>query len=150
MDSAFKYIIANKGLDTEASYPYTAKDGTTCKYTAANSGGTLKNYTDVKAKSEADLENAVKNVGPVSIAIDASTKAFQLYTSGVYVDSKCSSTRLDHGVLAVGYGTDATQGAYWIVKNSWGLTWGLDGYIWMGKNMNNQCGVATSASYPTA
>jgi cathepsin L len=147
MDSAFKYVIANGGLDTEASYPYTAMDGTVCKYVAANSGATISKYTDVAAGSEPDLLKAV-TLAPVSIAIDASQNSFQLYKSGVYTDPACSSTRLDHGVLAIGYGADGASD-YWIVKNSWGTSWGLAGYIHMARNTKNMCGVATMASYPT-
>jgi cathepsin L len=146
MDSAFKYIIANKGIDTEASYPYTARDGT-CHYNPANIGATISSYRDVARGSESGLQSAL-NGQPVSVAIDASQRSFQLYKSGVYYEAHCSSTRLDHGVLAVGYGSDA--GAYWIVKNSWGTGWGMSGYIQMSKDRQNNCGIATSASYALA
>jgi cathepsin L len=146
MDSAFKYIISVKGLDTESSYPYTARDGQ-CKFNAANIGTKITSYKDVQKGSEASLQTAVSGQ-PVSVAIDASHSSFQLYHSGIYFESKCSSSQLDHGVLAVGYGTN--NGNYWIVKNSWGTSWGAQGYILMSKDKSNNCGIATASSYPVA
>jgi len=146
MDDAFKYIIANKGIDTESSYPYTAATKFDCKYKAADSASTLSNFKDVTSGSETALADAAK-ITPISVAIDASHNSFQLYTSGVYYEPACSSTQLDHGVLVVGYGSD-NGSDYWIVKNSWGTTWGMSGYIWMSRNKDNNCGIATMASYP--
>jgi cathepsin L len=90
MDYAFEYIISNKGLDTESSYPYTARDGS-CKFNPANVGGTLSSYKDVQAGSEAALQSAVATVGPISVAIDASHNSFQFYKTGVYNEPTCSS-----------------------------------------------------------
>jgi len=147
MTRAFTWIINNKGIDTEASYPYHASLGT-CKFTIANSGASISSYKNVAAGSE-DALAAALNTQPVSVAIDAGHNSFQLYKSGVYYESACSSSRLDHGVLAVGYGTDdATKADYWIVKNSWGTVWGTQGYILMARNRQNNCGIATQASYP--
>jgi len=155
MDNAFKYIKLNGGIDTEASYPYTAKTGKVCLYNATNKGANLTSWTDIPMGSEIDLQKAVASVGPVSIAIDAHLPTFQHYKTGVYHDHKCSNRHLDHGVLAVGYGTlkhpveDGKPKDFWIVKNSWGPTWGDNGYILMARNKRNACGVATHAVYPT-
>jgi len=150
MDSAFKYIIqSSKGLDTESSYPYTARDGT-CKFNAANIGTKISSYKDVPRGSESGLTSAI-NSNPVSVAIDAAHSSFQLYHSGVYYESRCSASQLDHGVLAVGYGSNGGANQdYYIVKNSWGTSWGAQGYILMSRNRNNNCGIATASSYPVA
>merc|ERR1711915_73651 len=152
MDFAFKYIKDNKGIDTEESYPYTAKQGHKCLFNKENIGATLTSWTDVKSRSEEDLEAAVATVGPVSVAIDAGHRGFQMYKSGVYHELLCSSTRMNHGVLAVGYGSIKNwlgkEDKYWIVKNSWGTSWGNKGYINMAKEASNMCGIATAASFP--
>nr|ACO14903.1 Cathepsin L precursor [Caligus clemensi] len=148
MDFAFTYIRDNKGIDTEASYPYEGIDGH-CHYNPKNKGGSDIGFVDIKKGSEKDLKKAVAGVGPISVAIDASHMSFQFYSHGVYVESKCSSEELDHGVLVVGFGTDSVSGEdYWLVKNSWSEKWGDQGYIKMARNKENMCGIASSASYP--
>jgi len=145
MDDGFQYIMDNKGIDTEKSYPYTAEDGN-CVYNKANCASTVTSFTDVTSGSESALLTAVYSA-PTSVAIDASQSSFQFYSGGVYDEPNCSSQQLDHGVLAVGYGTDNGVD-YWLVKNSWGTSWGMSGYIEMSRNKNNQCGIATMASLP--
>ena len=148
MDQSFQYIEASGGLETESDYPYTAKKDD-CTFDQSKAVATCTGYTDVESGSETDLQSAVATVGPVSVAIDANHQSFQSYKSGVYDEPECSSIQLDHGVLVVGYGTDSDSGKdYWLVKNSWAETWGDDGYIKMSRNNDNQCGIATSASYP--
>jgi cathepsin L len=145
MDNAFKYI-RDQGIESEADYPYTAVTNN-CKYSAGKVVTKVTGFTDIKHGDEADLQNALATVGPVSIAIDASHSSFQFYKAGVYNEKRCSSTSLDHGVLAVGYGNENGDD-FWLVKNSWGTSWGVNGLIKMSRNANNQCGVASMASYP--
>lgn len=147
MDQAFTYIKVNKGIDTEKSYPYEAVDGN-CRFKKANVGATDKGFKDIEAGSEDDLTNAIATVGPISVAIDASQDSFQLYSKGVYYEPGCSSDELDHGVLAVGYGKDSKGEKYYIVKNSWGTSWGDQGFIMMSRGKQNNCGIASAASYP--
>jgi cathepsin L len=143
MDNAFKYI-ENAALELEASYPYTGRDGS-CHYESSKGVGTVVNYKDVTRNSPAQLKAAIA-LAPVSIAIEADQTAFQSYTSGV-LTTGCG-TQLDHGVLAVGYGTEGGQ-EYFLVKNSWGPSWGDAGYIKIGAGQSNVCGILSSASYPT-
>jgi cathepsin L len=144
---AFTYWRYFHGANRESDYAYTGVQGT-CHTTDYEEIVKLSGYKSTEAYSESALEEAVGSVGPVTIAIDASKWSFQLYTSGIYYEPKCSQYSLDHQVLAVGYGSDS-DGDYWIVKNSWGESWGIDGYIWMARNRNNNCGVASDGSYPT-
>jgi len=148
MDYAFVYVYNNKGIDTEKSYPYEGEDDK-CRYNPNNKGAEVTGLVDIPSGSEQDLQQAVAQVGPISVAIDANHDSFGLYASGVYNEPACSSYDLGHAVLAVGYGTAKKGGDYWLVKNSWGTDWGMKGYIMMSRNKNNQCGIATAASYPT-
>merc|ERR1712094_126341 len=101
MDYAFAFY-EKTSVATEASYAYTGRDGT-CKssYTAAIPEGGVTGYKDISIES--DLLFAVANTGPISVAIEADQSSFQLYSGGVL--SGNSGKNLDHGVLAVGFGT---------------------------------------------
>jgi cathepsin L len=110
-------------------------------------GATCTGYVDIPHEDVTALQQAVATVGPISVAMDASQTTFRFYKSGVYYDSQCSETKLDHGVLAVGYG-ELNSEAYWLVKNSWGTSWGDAGYFMIAQR-DNDCGIATQASYPT-
>ncbi|KYR02954.1 cysteine proteinase [Tieghemostelium lacteum] len=226
---AYKYVIENGGIDTEASYPYTAENGKDgCQFNPDNVGATIDNFNFVLPFfSEKALEYMVTQ-RPISVSIDAAQPSFQLYSGGIYFEPKCSTTFLTHDVLAVGYGSGipsndttstgsasedswsgtvtssatattasgsgtssssqssayqtsgsqsggwsasvtssdgattstpvpSTSGSsssgsgsnnYWIVKNSWTRQWGIDGYIYMSKDRNNNCGIASYAKWP--
>merc|ERR1711924_156803 len=142
-DYAFAFY-EKTSVASEDSYAYTGRDGT-CKssYTAAIPEGGVTGYKDIS--NEADLLDAVVNTGPVSVAIEADQMSFQMYSGGV-LTGNCG-TNLDHGVLAVGYGTDSGTD-FWKVKNSWGSSWGMDGYVLIQRGVN-KCGIADGPpSYP--
>jgi cathepsin L len=146
MDYAFAYIKSNHGIDTESSYPYTARQGQ-CKFSKDKVGATDSGFVDIPRGDIDALKQALATVGPISVAIDASHPSFQFYHKGVYDEPSCSSYQLDHGVLAVGYGNYKGKD-YFLVKNSWAATWGISGYIMMTRDSTNQCGIASQASYP--
>jgi len=141
MQDAFKYVMANS-IETEAAYPYTAKDGV-CQSKAGVFK--IKSYKNVPHRSSAALASACDKQ-PISISIDA--EHIMKYSGGVY-DNKLCGESLDHGVLLVGYDT-----AVWKVKNSWGTTWGMQGYILFSRTavpdiFGGICGILLDASYPT-
>jgi len=147
MDQAFQYVMDNGGLCTEAAYPYKAVDGT-CQTTCTKTL-TISGFTDVTPNNSTALLNACA-LRPISIAVDAAGSDWQFYSGGVISDSGCG-TQLDHGVLLVGYKT-STNPAYWIVKNSWGSSWGNQGYIYIKNDKGNDdgiCGINMDPSYAT-
>ncbi|XP_050367823.1 low-temperature-induced cysteine proteinase-like [Argentina anserina] len=154
MDYAFEWVISNGGIDTESDYPYTSTTGFdgTCNVTKEETSKvvTIDSYTDVP-ETEAGLFSAVLQQ-PISVGIDGSTWDFQLYSSGIY-DGDCSDdpNEIDHAVLIVGYGSESGED-YWIVKNSWGTSWGIEGYFYLRRNTDltyGVCAVNAMASYPT-
>ncbi|KAG8491986.1 hypothetical protein CXB51_015339 [Gossypium anomalum] len=148
MDYAFEFIIKNGGIDTEEDYPYTNHNGRCDTYRKNAKVVSIEAYENVPENDEVALQKAVSNQ-PVSVAIEAGGRAFQLYQSGIF-DGKCG-TQLDHGVTIVGYGTENGKD-YWIVRNSWGDNWGEAGYVRMERNVvdtkTGKCGIAMEASYP--
>ncbi|XP_015742039.1 cathepsin L1-like isoform X2 [Coturnix japonica] len=150
MTRAFQYVHDNGGMNSERVYPYQAKDTSSCRYNPGDRAANCSTVWLVAPGSEAALEQAVAAVGPVSVAVDASSFFFHFYKSGIFSSMFCSQ-KVNHGMLAVGYGTSQEGGkntSYWILKNSWSEVWGEQGYIRLLKGANNHCGVASQASFP--
>lgn len=145
MDSAFEYAI-DTGMCSESAYPYTASVGTCHTCTTVTK---IVKCSDVPANNQVALKEAVTK-GPVSIAIEADTAIFQSYSKGVITSAACG-TNLDHGVLIVGYGIQDNI-KYWLVKNSWGTSWGDQGYVKIERSDKTNdpgiCGVAMQPSFP--
>ncbi|KAJ4781393.1 Cysteine protease [Rhynchospora pubera] len=149
-DNAFKWVIKNGGIDSEEDYAYTAQNGTCDATKTKHFTASITGYEDVPSFNETALMNAVANQ-PVTVSIDAGGLFFQFYSSGIF-RGPCG-LNLDHAVTAVGYGGDGPFGKYWIVRNSWGSTWGEQGYIRMWKDSgvpSGLCGIALDSSYPIA
>ena len=147
MELAFQYIIDN-GLCSNLSYPYTAEDNQCEK--DCKSLVQISNYSDIIKNNEEILKYAVQHQ-PISLAIQANKRSFQMYKSGIYSDPYCGF-ELDHGVLLIGYGYDKTYDMdYWIIKNSWSDSWGENGYIRIQRNIDDKrglCGIAMDPSVP--
>jgi len=144
---------AEGGLCTESAYPYSATTKTYECQSMEASCSRIEQVTGVNTvrTSATALENAL-SVTAVSIAIEADQRSFQMYEQGVFTGT-CGDS-LDHGVLAVGYGTSSDGGDFWKVKNSWGPTWGESGYIRLCRNCNKngrkgQCGILSQPLYPS-
>jgi C1A family cysteine protease len=154
MDYGFQYIINNKGISSESDYPYTSVANTCVNNKTINLVSRITRFIEIPINSESELMNAVSQQ-PVSVAIEVDQSIFQFYSSGV-LTAKCgnnlgSGPVPDHSVLAVGYGSMNNQD-YWIVKNSWGVDWGMNGYVLLGRGpqygTRGQCGIQMDPSYP--
>jgi cathepsin L len=138
MDYAFQYLEGN-GQELETAYPYTANTDS-CTWNKDKAKVKVGGYKDI-GTNDADLAAAIAE-GPVSVGV-AANDYWQSYSGGVVTIDECPNGQLDHGVVAVGYSPD-----YWIVRNSWGPSWGESGYIRLSRK-DNVCGIWNSASYPT-
>ncbi|CAL4919121.1 unnamed protein product [Urochloa decumbens] len=147
MDDAFQFIARRGGLASESGYPYNGDDGTCRSSAAASRAASIRGYEDVPPNDEAALAAAVAHQ-PVSVAINGADPAFKFYAGGVLA-GRCG-TDLDHAITAVGYGTASDGTRYWVMKNSWGASWGEGGYVRIrrGDRGAGVCGLAKMPSYP--
>ncbi|XP_072211634.1 digestive cysteine proteinase 1-like isoform X3 [Excalfactoria chinensis] len=145
---AYEWIKKHGGIASTESYgPYLGQNGY-CHYNQSELVAPLAGYVTVEPGNAEALKAALFKHGPIAVNIDASHKSFTFYANGVYEEPHCGNetSELDHAVLAVGYGVLHGK-SYWLIKNSWSTYWGNDGYILMAMKDNN-CGVATAASFP--
>ena len=154
MDNAFLFDENSTGICSEEDYPYVGHRQWLKGCTAQK--GLCDSVTHTRVQTFVDVNNTEHALmealawQPVSVAIEADQQSFQFYKSGVYNDPECGN-RLDHGVAAVGYGTTDNGQDYWVVRNSWGSSWGAEGYIKMSRqsnNVNGTCGILSFASRP--
>ncbi|XVF14626.1 hypothetical protein REPUB_Repub09cG0077300 [Reevesia pubescens] len=136
MQKAYKFIIKNGGITGEENYPYKGEDGVCDIIKARNHAATISGYETLPENNEKCLQNAVARQ-PVSVAIDAGSYEFQLYSEGIFTGF--CGYELNHGVTIVGYGEDGGS-KYWLVKNSWGTNWGESGYVRMQREFTDQRG----------
>lgn len=147
MDDAFRYVV-DHGIQKEDDYPYVARDQT-CKAQTEKFVTSMEDWVDVPASNGQYLEDCVARA-TVSVAVDATF--FWSYTGGIVAEGTCGKGN-NHGVAIVGYGTD-TEGTgkdYWIVRNCWGTSWGMEGYMWIEKNVQREgkgtCAIREKASF---
>uniref|UniRef100_A0A668ACS4 Cathepsin 12 n=1 Tax=Myripristis murdjan TaxID=586833 RepID=A0A668ACS4_9TELE len=146
MANAYDYVI-NNGLQSTSTYPYTSVDTQPCFYDSRLSVAHISDYRFIPKGDEQALADAVATIGPITVAIDADHPSFLFYSSGIYEEPNCNPNNLSHAVLLVGYGSEEGQD-YWIIKNSWGTSWGEGGYMRLIRDGSNTCGIASYALYP--
>ncbi|KAK9220730.1 hypothetical protein WN944_009153 [Citrus x changshan-huyou] len=141
-DIAFKYIIKNQGIATEADYPYHQVQGSCGRKHAT--AAKISSYEVLPSGDEQALLKAV-SMQPVSINIEGTGPDFKNYKGGIF-NGVCG-TQLDHAVTIIGFGTTEDGTKYWLIKNSWGDTWGEAGYMRIQRD-EGLCGIGTQAAYP--
>ncbi|CAJ1962084.1 unnamed protein product [Cylindrotheca closterium] len=157
---AFEYIKYAGGMDSEQEYPYLAKENDSCQLSPLGFAAEVAQIYNITSGDEDDLTTAIAAAGPVSVAYQVSPD-FRFYSHGVY-DSfnattnhtmcKSDAMSVNHAVVAVGYGEteaakDKSSVPYYIIRNSWSTSWGMEGYFWI-KRGENLCGISDCASYP--
>lgn len=153
MGGSYEWIQTNGGLCSEFEYAYVSGETgrkESCRTCTNVPGSDVRQVRRVTPNSDEAMMSALMTQ-PVSVAIQADSRDFQLYKSGVFTGD--CGTALDHGVLLVGYGVQDDAGAYYIMKNSWGSSWGEDGYCYLGRGAqyndgHGQCGVLMQGVYP--
>jgi len=145
---AFDYVLYHGGINPETVYSYEEGQGD-CRFNNYEIAANLTWAKRILSESEDDVYKAVGGIGPVSVSMDGQEQSFFFYQSGIYYEPLCNPHDLNHAVLAIGYGSENDRD-YWLLKNSWGETWGEKGYMKLARNSGNMCGIATNAAFPIA
>jgi len=139
---AMSWIIQQGGQDAESCYPYTAQDGN-CASSQCTPVNKISSTSSI-SQDEGSIYTALQNNGPLSICCDA--EAWQNYNGGILSASQCGDN-VDHAIQLTGY--SSSQGGYWIVRNSWGASWGESGFIWLQYGQNT-CDITSEVTAATA
>ncbi|XP_050330686.1 procathepsin L-like [Bactrocera neohumeralis] len=147
-ERSFLYIRDNGGINAAAAYPYRAQLDAECLFDASAIAAKSKGFVKITPDDEDALKAAVATVGPIAVKVNAKCFRKQFYRQGIFNDKLCEERKPNHAMLLVGYGRDNTTNMdYWILKNSWGVSWGMDGYINVPRHVNFG-GIAIRPSYP--
>lgn len=147
MSQSFDYMIEN-GIESEFDYPYTGMNAT-CQVNKSNVILRIKGYVQLPPGDENTLMKAVAKIGPISAAMEVTNNTRQFVGRSIFYDRTChrSSDYMNHAVLIVGYGS-YNGFDYWLIKNSWGESFGDNGYAKIARNKGNHCNIATDVSFP--
>lgn len=141
---AFNFITEQNGIAYGDKYPYLDKKDT-CKYAKGISGAQIKGFASIPPKDEDAMKTVIATQGPLACSVNG-LESLLLYKRGIYADEECNNGEVNHSILVVGYGTEKGED-YWIIKNSWDVNWGEDGYFRLPRG-KNFCGIASECSYP--
>jgi cathepsin L len=144
MTSSFSYVISTGGVERAEDYPYTGTDDT-CTFNARKVMAKFSSFKNIPAGDEQAFTEAL-TIAPVASAVSAQDTGFLYYSSGIFDSATCNTTQPCHGIGVVGYGSNE-QGDYYILKNTWGVTWGMEGYMYLARNKGNMCNIALDGSY---
>ncbi|KAF5270408.1 hypothetical protein FQR65_LT05596 [Abscondita terminalis] len=148
LEPTYDYVV-NIGINTESDYPYSGTVSK-CKFKKEASVGKLADYISIDEGDEDSMEYVLNNYGPITVGLDATHDSFRFYGGGIYYEPNCRSSieYLNHAVLLVGYGEETDGQKYWLIRNSYGTSWGENGYGKIARNTSNHCGIASYAVYP--
>ncbi|KAK4883584.1 hypothetical protein RN001_006903 [Aquatica leii] len=143
-------FVKDKGIVSDPSYPYTAETGEACQRQMEKVIANITGYVTVDEGNDEALKEALVKNGPIAVGLDAEAESFQFYGGGIYYESKCRNDieHINHAVLLIGYGEETNGDKYWLIKNSYGTTWGENGYGKIARNVTNHCGISTYAIFP--